>query len=131
MCSNKVQLFYLQDKCITFVQDRPLAHSMAYVLLKTVSVMQSASLCLTCTPAEELAVALRTLLRPLAILRVPVNEIGGCFGLFVAPHQPLRCLLYSPSHHTMTSTRFDVDKVCECRSVCSIVETLPLTFLPH
>ncbi|DBA85437.1 TPA: hypothetical protein ACH3X2_006113 [Trebouxia sp. C0005] len=37
---------------------------------------QSASLCLTCTPAEELAVALRTLLRPLAILRVPVNEIG-------------------------------------------------------
>ena len=38
--------------------------------------MQSASLCLTCTPAEELAVALRTLLRPLAILRVPVNEIG-------------------------------------------------------
>lgn len=38
--------------------------------------MQSASLCLTCTPAEELAVALRTLLRPLAVLRVPVNEIG-------------------------------------------------------
>ena len=38
--------------------------------------VQSASLCLTCTPAEELAVALRTLLRPLAMLRVPVNEIG-------------------------------------------------------
>ncbi len=70
------------------------------VLFKKFSVMQSASLCLTCTPAEELAVALRTLLRPLAILRVPVNEIGGCSGLFVAPHEPLCCLLYSPSHHT-------------------------------
>ena len=60
---------------------------MCYVLFMGASVVQSASLCLTCTPAEELAVALRTLLRPLAILRVPVNEIGGCSGLFVAPPQ--------------------------------------------
>ena len=71
------------------------------VFFKKVSAMQSASLCLTCTPAEELAVALRTLLRPLAILKVPVNEIGGCSGLFAAPHEPLRCLLYSPSHYTI------------------------------
>ncbi len=74
---------------------------MYHVLFKKVSVMQSASLCLICTPAEELAVALRTLLRPFAFLRVPVNEIGGCSGLFVAPHEPLCCLLYSPSHHTI------------------------------
>ena len=38
--------------------------------------MQSASVCLTCTPAEELAVGVRTLLRPLAVFKAPVNEIG-------------------------------------------------------
>lgn len=38
--------------------------------------MQSASLCLTCTPAEELAVGVRTLMRPLGVFKAPVNEIG-------------------------------------------------------
>ena len=116
---------------------------MYYILFKKISVMQSASLCLTCTPAEELAVALRTLLRPLAVLRVPVNEIGGCSGLFVAPHAPLCCLLF-PSHHTMTSTRFDVFFVHSILLfvffgiyfsgivlVCVPVKTLPLKCLPR
>ena len=51
----------------------------------SVCVMQSASLCLTCTPPEELAVGLRTLLKPLASVRVAVNEIGGtpCFIMSV------------------------------------------------
>ena len=49
------------------------------------TVLQSASLCLTCTPAEELAVALRTLLRPFALLKVPVNEKH--IGLDVLPKQ--------------------------------------------
>ncbi len=37
---------------------------------------QSASLCLTTTPPEELAGALRTLLAPLGLLGVPVADIG-------------------------------------------------------
>jgi energy-coupling factor transporter transmembrane protein EcfT len=70
-----------------------LLHTAWHILcFKAVSVLQSASLCLTCTPAEELAVALRTLLRPFAIFRVPVNEIGECSGLSDAPHESLRCM---------------------------------------
>jgi energy-coupling factor transporter transmembrane protein EcfT len=38
---------------------------------------QSAALVLTSTPAEALAVAVRSLLAPLRLLRVPVPEIGG------------------------------------------------------
>ena len=52
-------------------------------MIEARNAMQSASLCLTCTPAEELAVALRTLLRPFAIFRVPVNEIGEAACLFM------------------------------------------------
>lgn len=39
--------------------------------------LQSAALVLTSTPAEALAVAVRSLLAPLRLLRVPVSEIGG------------------------------------------------------
>lgn len=100
------------------------------VLFKAVSVVQSASLCLTCTPAEELAVALRTLLRPLAILRVPVNEIGGCSGLCNAPQEVLRCLSTTPFSplRAMTIHALMLSKFCECGSEYVIVETL---LLPH
>ncbi|KAK9816700.1 hypothetical protein WJX72_003857 [[Myrmecia] bisecta] len=37
---------------------------------------QSASLCLTTTPAEEMALALQRFVAPLKLLRVPVREIG-------------------------------------------------------
>ena len=43
--------------------------------LKTLA-SQSASLCLTTTPPEELAGALRTLLAPAAALGAPVADIG-------------------------------------------------------
>ena len=45
------------------------------VFLSTVS-MQSASLCLTTTPAEQLALGLRIWLTPLGLLGLPVAEIS-------------------------------------------------------
>lgn len=39
--------------------------------------VQTASLCLTSTPAEEVALGLCWLLRPLQLLRLPVAEIGA------------------------------------------------------
>lgn len=39
--------------------------------------LQTASLCLTSTPAEEVALGLCWLLRPLQLLRLPVAEIGA------------------------------------------------------
>ncbi len=74
---------------------------MYHVLFMKINVVQSASLCLTCTPAEELAVALRTLSRPLAILRVPVNEIGGRSSLSHIHRNPSIVCSYSPFHHAM------------------------------
>ena len=44
--------------------------------------VQSASLCLTTTPAEELALGLKFWLAPLRVLRVPVNEI--CMTLLLS-----------------------------------------------
>ena len=38
---------------------------------------QTASLCLVTTPAEELAVGVRSLLRPFRAVGVPVDEIGA------------------------------------------------------
>ena len=44
--------------------------------------VQSASLCLTTTPAEELALGLKLWLAPLRVVRVPVDEI--CMTLLLS-----------------------------------------------
>lgn len=44
--------------------------------LQALLCVQSASLCLTTTPAEELALGVKAYLSPLALLRCPVEEIS-------------------------------------------------------
>jgi hypothetical protein len=59
-------------------QRRPLARTLPVLMvaLSGGARAQSASLCLTTTPPEELAGALRTLLAPAGLLGVPVADIG-------------------------------------------------------
>ncbi len=59
-------------------QRRPLARTLPVLMaaLPGGARAQSASLCLTTTPPEELAGALRTLLAPAGLLGVPVADIG-------------------------------------------------------
>ncbi|KAK9869014.1 hypothetical protein WJX84_000030 [Apatococcus fuscideae] len=67
--------YVLLDIWILTVTRRSVALAVAASTLSFVT-FQTASLCLTTTPAEEVALGLCWLLRPLTFLRVPVAEIG-------------------------------------------------------
>lgn len=64
--------------------------------------VQTASLVLTTTPSEDIALALQALMRPLGLLGVPVKQVGVRFGALVpclqvlCVHHSSGCLLAVP-----------------------------------
>ncbi|KAK9840235.1 hypothetical protein WJX74_006035 [Apatococcus lobatus] len=67
--------YVLLDIWIITITRRSIALAVAASTL-SFTTFQTASLCLTSTPAEEVALGLCWLLRPLQLLRLPVAEIG-------------------------------------------------------